>query len=180
MSSMIIGRKQIILAALVLALGAAVFLNFRFNQNAATTATGAVSNNYGEAKYVTNQSGSAVSGASDYFSQARLERQKAHDEALETLQSVVSGTSATDAQKQQVAAGVTQLASNIKAESDIETLVLAKGFKNCVAVIGDSDVNIIVQPKSATLSQADVAQIDEIVIQHTKFTADKIKIIQAK
>lgn len=179
MSSMIIGRKQIILAALVVALGAAIFLNYRFNQNAVATAATA-STNYGDAKYVANQSTSAVSGTSDYFAQARLERQKTHDEALETLQSVVSASGATAAQKAAVASGINQLASNIKAEGDIETLVMAKGFKNCVAVIGDSDVNVIVQPKSGTLSEADAAQIDEIVMEHTKFTADKIKIIQAK
>lgn len=180
MSSMIIGRKQIILAALVVALGAAIFLNYRFSENGAFQVAN-TNSTYGEAKYVDNQSGVTSGSGTDYFAQARLERQKAHDEALETLKSAVSGVSATDAQKQQVAAGVTALAQNIKTEGDIENLVMAKGFKNCVAIIGDSDVNIIVQPKGTTaLSASDAIQIKDIVMSHTKFTADKIKIIEAK
>ncbi|MDR3552706.1 MAG: SpoIIIAH-like family protein [Clostridia bacterium] len=176
--SMIIGRKQIILAALVVALGAAIFLNWRFSVTG-EKAQATAANEYGTAQYVSTSSSAA--NATDYFAQARLNRQKAQDAALEVLKGVTSSSGTATTAKAQAVSGIATLAKDIKTEGDIETLVLAKGFKDCIAVIGDNDINIIVKPKAKTdLSKSDSIQITDIVVSQTHCDAQKIKIITVK
>lgn len=166
------------MAALVVALGAAVFLNWKFSMNGTQVAQ-TDGDNYGAAKYVANQSvGSASATSSDYFSKARLDRQKAQDAALEVLNKVTSGNASV---KQQTVSEITALSKAIKTENDIETLILAKGFKDCVAVVNDTGVQVVVKPKGTTdLSESDAIQIKDIVVAQTSIDPLKIQIIQAK
>ena len=176
--SMIIGRKQIILAALVVALGAAIFLNwFYSNPSVATTARLASSNSLGDANYVANQN---VSASADIFSTAKLTRQQTRASATEQLKSIATDAKATDAQKKEALKAIEDIAANTTNEGNIETLVKAKGFKDCVAVINNGEITLVVRAKSTEFSKSDIAQIQEIAMSQTKFTADKIHITQAK
>lgn len=184
--SMIIGRKQIILAALVVALAAAIFLNWRFSQPGNSFNLAAVMNNssgtLGQAAYVDNQKvGSGSASATDYFAQARLTRQQNLAKSKELLNSIATDSSATSSQKDQAVSGISALAGNVNCEGNIESLILAKGFKGCVAIISDGKVNVVVRPKGvSSLSQSDIVQIKDIVVKQAKVTADQITIIEKK
>ena len=188
--NMIIGKKQIILAALVVALGIAVYLNYQFSKT--DSAFGATStleevDNLGEAKYV-NSTGSSEESESaavetvkineEYFTQSKLSRQQAHDEALEILNAVIDNESASDSAKEAASLGIEKLAENLTLESDIENLVKAKGFKECVAMIQDEKAQIVV-PNTGLL-ESEITQIKEIVMTTAKIDYENITIIEAK
>lgn len=174
--SMIIGRKQIILAALVLALGTAIFLNWRFSGDGINFAN--VFNNssaLGDASYVANTNGNSV------FATARLTRQQSRDEAENTIKTLMENSAATAADKQAAQTQISAIAQNITTEGTIESLIKAKGFSDCVAFINNGTVNVVVKPKSGSaLSDSEVAQVQDIVIQQTKIPSNNIQIIPAK
>ena len=70
------------------------------------------------------------------------------------------------------------IASFMESEANIETLIKAKGFADCVAVINEDNVNIVVA--SDALSQSEMLQIQDIVISQYEITLDKIKVINVE
>jgi stage III sporulation protein AH len=184
--SMIIGRKQIILAALVMALGTAIFLNWKFSTSDGNMLANAVNStsNLGDTTYVNNPkvSSKAITASnSNYFAGAKLLREQTRGEALDTIKIAAENPKATDAIKKQALADIETLSKNIIAEGAIENLILAKHFRNCVATINDTRISIVVEPKTdASLSASDAIQIMDIVVSQTQISPDKIKIIESK
>jgi stage III sporulation protein AH len=174
---MIIGRRHIILAALVVALAAAIFLNYKFSQPndmVADTKTGTTS--IGETAQVGTQSVKGTS--SDFFATARLTRSQNRDQAEQLLKSVADDSSATTSDRSKSTDTLNQIAKDITTEGQIETLIKAKGFPDCVCIISDGSASVVVKPKtSTTLSANDTAQIYDIVLTQTKFAKTSIKII---
>ena len=180
--SMIIGRRQVILAALVLALGTAIFLNWKFSGNGFNVAgVFNTSSALGDASYVANQKVSTSS--SDYFAQQRLARQQAQDTAEEAVKSMTSSVSANSQVAQKAQAAIQSLINTINTETTIEGLVKAKGFSDCVAFLNTStnNINVVVKPKSGdTLSASEAAQIMDIVKGQTNLSANNIHIVPSK
>ncbi len=115
---------------------------------------------------------------SDYFAQTALSRQQARDEALEVLQAVATNTSALPEAVDAALADIAQIAKDIDSESKIETLVRAKGFEECIAVISDDTATVIV--KTDGLLASEVAQINEIVYEQSGILPTGLKIIEKK
>ena len=111
-----------------------------------------------------------------YFSSVQVSRERARDEAIEVLQGVVDNQAADEASKTEALAQISKLAQEMEQESKIETLILAKGFAQCVAVISDGEASIVV--KSEPLLANQIAQINEIVYEQAGIKPDKVKIIQ--
>ncbi len=101
------------------------------------------------------------SSVDTYFSTVQVSRQRTRDEAIEVLQSVVDNASSTETAKNEALAEINKLATIMATEANIETLIIAKGFEECVAVISGEDASIVV--KSEGLSVAQISQINEIV-----------------
>ena len=70
------------------------------------------------------------------------------------------------------------IAARQTAEGNIETLLKAKGFTEALAIIGDSDINIVV--KADSLSAAQTLQIQDVAKAQSGYTVDKIKILTVK
>ncbi len=197
------GKRQLVLAALVVALGAAVYLNFTLNGGTQLPATQAVASGreLGETLLV-NASGSAIvssggkaasaaSGSSsaavktnaeagtltdEYFSQARLDRQKARDEATELLKEVLNASSENDAAKKEAVDKAAAIAETIQKETNIENLIKAKGYSDCIVSIEDDGCSVIVKTKAS--EQDDAIIINDIVSGQTGLSYDKIKIVE--
>ena len=92
------------------------------------------------------------------------------------LQSVVDNESATETAKNEALAEINKLAKVMECEANIETLIVAKGFAECVAVISDEGASIVV--KSDGLAAAQISQINEIVYEQAGIDPADIKIIQ--
>ena len=107
-----------------------------------------------------------------------LSRRKARDEALEVLTGVAESSTAIDSMKQEALGELQQIAVDIENEANIESLVMAKGFNECVAVVNGDTASIIV--KTDGLMANEVAQISEIVYEQTGIHPDNLNIIESK
>ena len=72
------------------------------------------------------------------------------------------------------------MASATMTEAQIENLVTAKGYADCVAFLGEDSVSVVVSAQENGLTDADAARIGEIVMEQTGLRADQIKIIEAE
>lgn len=116
---------------------------------------------------------------SDYFASARLTRQQARDNAISLLQEAAEQENADTAVANEASQGIQVLASYTLAEAQIENLVTAKGYTDCVAFMGDECVSVVVSTKSGDLTAEDVAKITDITMTETGLPAGNIKIMAA-
>lgn len=177
------GKKQLVLASLVLALGAAVYLNWQFagtgrlpvgDSSSETSQLGAaqlVNNTYVETVNDGAESGEA---SGDALAQARIDRQNSRDQALELLDGVLEDVDSDSAAKQQAVEEASAIAQNILAESNVESLLEAKGYTDCVAYITAQECSVVL---AGAVEEADTLIVQEVVMEQTGLTADKIKII---
>ena len=167
-----IGKRNLIIAGAVALIGAAVILNFVMFGGAPKDGY----SGYDEPSGLTGN-GEGVMNASDtYFASAQVSRKRARDEAMEVLQSVVENEGAVEAVKTQALADLSKLAMAIEQEANIETLIMAKGFEKCVAVISGDTARIIVS--GSGLTPAQIAQINEIVYEQASITPVNITITE--
>lgn len=167
----VFSKGQIIAVAMVLSLGAAVWLNMKFSST---------EKYLGEAKYVSTSTKAVETSAkaktdSDYFSDAKKERDKALKEAQGIIEETLKGKNVTDEQKEKALADANELANRVKREQNVETLLKAKGFEKVVAIIGDKNVSVVV--KSDGLTSAKALQIQDIVTQETGVDLANVKIV---
>ena len=123
-----------------------------------------------------NQDTQSNSAADTYFSSVQVNRQRTRDEALEVLQGVVDNQDSTATAKEEALADINKMAKIMEAEANIETLIVAKGFEECVAVISGESASVVV--KSEGLQAAQISQINEIVYEQSGILPVNIKIIQ--
>lgn len=128
----------------------------------------------GEAKLVDTQNTAESDDA--YFTSAQLNRRRARDEALETLQAVIDSSETMPDVKDEALNEMIEIASAIETEASVEEMIKAKGFADCVAMVNDGSVNVIV--KSPGLLTNEVAQITEIVVEETGFAPENVKIVE--
>ena len=65
-------------------------------------------------------------------------------------------------------------------ESQIENLLLAKNFSDCVVYIGNDAVTVAVPAPEEGLTEESVAQITDIILTETTYQASQINIIEVK
>ena len=158
------GIRNIVIVLSVLLIGAAVYVNwsiFGGDTNAGDLNNGGSNLVGGNVDNGNANDGQNTNDTVDFFAASQIERQRARDEAIEVLQSVVDDATALDSAKQQALADIAAIAANIETEANIESLIKAKGFEECVAVISGDKANIVV--KSEGLKPNQLSQILEIV-----------------
>lgn len=177
--NVLIKRRQLILATLVVALGAAVFVNWYYTgnnssvQSAEETTESEYVQNLGEAKYV-NANGEAA----DYFSEVKLNRQKSRDESLEKLNESLKTVKSGSEEAKEITKSIDELSAQIKLESDIEALISAKLASECVAVINEKSAQVVVAKDA--LGDDAALQIIDIITTNTELTAENIKITESE
>ena len=113
-----------------------------------------------------------------YFAASQLSRQRARDEAMEVLQSVIEDENSNEEAKATALADIAKMAEDMEAEANVETLVMSKGFEQCVAVISENGISVVVDVSDTALTPAQIAQINTIVYEQTGITPDKTVIIE--
>lgn len=170
------GKVQISLAVLVIALGAAVWLNMRYTSAETEKETDTSSKYLGQAEYV-NATVSEKEETEDEFTRLKKERKKAREEALAIVEETLKDNNLTDAQKTEAANRSAKIAKTAEQENSVETVLKAKGFKKVLVIIGEKDVNVVVE-KMPDMSA--IAQIRDAVSSQTDFNPSDVKIISAK
>ena len=165
-----IGRRTIAIACAVLLIASAVVLNVvLFGKQ------DALSPSLPSDSTPDDGQDSTVVESDGYFSATQVSRQRARDEALEVLQGVVDNESADEATKTQALLEIAELAKAMEAEANIETLILAKGFEQCVAVINGDTCSVVVN--GTELQENQISQINEIVYEQTGIKPTNIRIV---
>lgn len=125
-----------------------------------------------------NDPTTAESGS--YFSTARLNRQQARDNALSLLQEAAKDEKADQTAVDEANASIQTMADATVTEAQIENLITAKGYTDCVAFLGEDSISVVVSALDNGMTDADAARIGEIVMEQTGLKADQIKIIEAE
>lgn len=139
-------------------------------------AVSSANKNYGEAQLVSvaNNSGSK------FFEEARLKRTKAHDEAMDAVQKALKSASLSAEEKKSYTQQLTGSLEDLNAENEIETLVRAKGFADCLCFLQSGRADLTVMTSGDALTTAQVAQIRDIVLSKSNVTAQNITIVEVK
>ena len=169
----VFSKGQVTVAVMLLALGAAVWLNTKYLPSS--------SKYLGEASYVsTTQKENVVeTGAKaekdDYFTTTQKERTKARDLACQKVEELLDTDKLSEEDKKEVKKLINEIGKNIEKENAVETLLKAKGFEKALAVIGESGISVIVKSEGLTSSQT--LQIQDIITAETGIALSNIKII---
>ena len=191
---MVVKRKSAVYSVIALMLCMAVYLNWSYTKNQpdseycqagefedgkvlgeATLVDGAEE----EKAALTAKDNPNISPVpSDYFSEAKLARQQARDESVSILSQTVENEQSSEEAKAAAVSAIGVLAENAEKEARVESLIVAKGYRQCVAYISDDGANIIVEKTAEGLQNTDLARIKEIVIEETALTPEQIKVIE--
>lgn len=194
-----IGKKQLILTGLVLTLGAAVYLNWQFSGNTDLLSGSdavSVSKELGEAEFVNTSSdkkagestaqkstelssskegtASASKSSDEYFSQAKVNRQQTQDDIAEMTKKILESSEESDAAKAEAVAKAAELATVMEQQTNVESLIKAKGFEECMVFIQNGECSIVVMDSDLTADDALI--IKDIATGQTGITVDKIKV----
>lgn len=175
-------KRNIVAASLVVALSAAVYLNWQFGDNSAMF-TSATTKELGEAEYVSNEATaeettSAVLSKkqSQYFADAKNSRQEAQDKIVNIAKEVLSKTEANSAAKESAVAQSENIENYINYQNNIENLLKAKGFTDCLCCITDKGCSVVV-PKSE-MDEDSAIVIKDVVYGQTGIDFENITITE--
>lgn len=139
-------------------------------------AVSSANKNYGEAQLVSVASDSGAK----FFEQARLKRQKAHDEAMDSIKKTMKSSSLSSEEKKEYTAQMTANLEDLNAENEIETLIKAKGFADCLCFLQSGRADLTVMTSGEPLTAAQVAQIRDVVLNKSTVTAQNITVVEVK
>lgn len=115
------------------------------------------------------------------FAEMRLSRQQARDSAVSTLQEAMAYESGEDTETVTTSAeALENLVSTALAEAQIESMVIAKGYEDCVAYMSDSGISLAVPAPETGLDQVAVAQLADIVTSQSDYSLADLRIIEVK
>ena len=181
-------KRNAVVATMAILVCAAVALNWKYSgEDAVKGAQETGSKLLGEATLVSGQERDAEGAAdeeavytgSDYFASARLTRQQARDNAISLLKDAAEQEGADTATANEASESIQVLAAYTMKEAQIENLVTAKGYKDCVAFMGDESISVVVSTGTGELTAEDVAKITDIAMAETGLDAGGIKIMAA-
>lgn len=193
-----VGKRQLILASMILALGAAVYLNWTLSDGIPlkTTETGSVSSDaLGEklanAGLVSTVEANASAGgeetgtaeedasveAAKTLSEARVARQQSRDKAIEMLEEILEAADSSEEAKKEAISQAAEIAQNILKETNIENLLKAKGCNDCMIYLENGQCTVVV---GNDFNEAeDLVIVRDIVSGQAGIGADAIKVVKA-
>ena len=201
-------KRNLIAAAIVLFVCGAVYLNWSYTQDTAAgmnlgqaalvggredplltqpdpgtadgKSDGKSDGKAGDSQDGTQANDPATAESGSYFSTARLNRQQARHNALSLLQEAAKDEKADQTAVDEANASIQTMANATVTEAQIENLITAKGYTDCVAFLGEDSISVVVSALDNGMTDADAARIGEIVMEQTGLKADQIKIIEAE
>lgn len=169
-------KKQVVTSVLVLILAAAIYINWRYaDPSGLTTDVTSSTPKTGQAEYVATDK---VTIDTDYFKNARNDRTKAYEDAIAEFEEIEKSAKAGEEEKALAYKSHIELVERQSKQSDIEALIKAKGFDECVVVLSENNANVVVYAKE--LSNSEILQIQDIVTSNYSVDLENIKIINIK
>lgn len=177
-------KKNLVAAAVLVTVCAGIYVNWIYSEEqAAVDLVDTL-----DAQKVLSEDGLDLNGeavltdaedtVTDYFAAVRLSRQQARDSAVSLLQEAMAYND--EAQSAQSNAQLETIVETALCEAQIESLVIAKGYADCVAYIGDDKISVAVAAPEGGLEQQDVAVIADVVIAQSDFAMDDIYVVEVQ
>ena len=133
--------------------------------------------NYGEAQLVSVNEDTGE----EFFDSARLSREKSRDEALDTIEKTLKNSTLSDSEKQQMTETLKTQITNIETESELETLIKAKGFVDCVVMLDDDAASVTVMTENDALTAEEVTKIRDVILSKcSEIKAQNITVVEVK
>ena len=174
-------KRNITMVAVLLFVCAAVALNWSYNNRWGTPdAEMVLAEDEGIMLANANFAQSVSAGTSEYFAQARLTRQVSRDEALQLLQTAASAETASQETIDSAMNAISAMATSSMKEAQIENLLIAKDFADCVVYISNDAITVAVPAPTEGLSEEAVARITDISCTETDYTASQLSIIEVR
>ena len=104
----------------------------------------------------------------------KLTREQNRSKSRETLMDIIGDEALSDEAKKEAADTYVRLNDTIEMETDIETVLAAKGYTDVVVTIGDESVDVTLG--AAELDDAERAQIEDIVTRKTGYNISNVAI----
>lgn len=181
-------KKNVVAAAVLVTVCAGIYVNWLYSEDqAAANLTDTLdADKIMSADMLVMNDGSALSvdvsengtTISDYFAAVRLSRQEARDSAVGLLQEAMAYSD--DAEAAQSNEQLEQIVQTALCEAQIESLVIAKGYADCVAYISDEGISVAVASPEGGLQQTDVAVIADIVMTQSEYTVKDIHVVEVQ
>lgn len=176
-------KKNVMAAAVLVTVCAGIYLNWLYAEDQATAdLTDKLSSDKLLSSDMLVMSDSALENsidtATDYFAAVRLSRQEARDSAVSLLQEAMSyNNEEAAAQSNENLEEIIEIAL---CEAQIESLIIAKGYKDCVAYISDDGISVAVATPEGGLQQTDVAVIADVIMSQSSFTLQDIYVVEVQ
>lgn len=176
-------KQQVIAAALVLALGAAVYVNWQFNGTNSGTAK-----ELGAASYVnatvspstadeTVQTSAMSKEQQNFFAAERTKRQAVQDGVIDDAKEIFDLENANEEDKSEAQKSVEEIIKNFTVQDSIESIIKAKGFSDCLCYISSEGVTVMVP--EAQLNDTAALVINDAVTSHYNVSYENISIVGA-
>ena len=185
-------KRNIMIAAVLLVVCAAVYLNWAYNnrwgaEDSAMARAEDAAMEAAEAEYLdamgadgTQTPVDANRTVPEYFAAARLTRQQSRDEALTLLETAAASESASQEVIDSAMDSIAVMANYQLQEAQLENVLIAKDFTDCVVFLSGDGITVAVPAPAEGLSDAAVARISDTVVAETGCDLTKLKIIEVK
>lgn len=176
-------KKNMVAAAILLTVCGGIYANWVYGQEQAVSD---LTDNLDDEKILSSdmlvmagdkQSNIENNTMTDYFAAVRLSRQEARDSAVTLLQEAMSYG---DAESEYSNAELEEIVNTALCEAQIESLVIAKGYADCVAYISNDSISVAVASPEGGLQKTDVAVIADIIISQSEYTMDQIYVVEVQ
>ena len=177
-----IWKKNLIAAAVLVTVCAGIYVNWLYTEDQTTAnltdtldADKILSSDTLVMADGTSLEADATDTVSDYFAAVRLSRQEARDSAVSLLQEAMAYSDTEDVQSNAQLEDIVQTAL---CEAQIESLVIAKGYAECVAYMSDNGISVAVATPEGGLQATDVAVIADIVMTQSGLSYEDIRVVE--
>jgi len=182
-------KKNLVAAAVLVTVCAGIYVNWLYTEDAAASledtldAEKVMSDEFLilEGDMAAIASGEDVqTTASDYFAAVRLSRQQARDSAVNLLQEAMAYTETGSTKEAESSMELEQIVQTALSEAQIESLIIAKGYVDCVAYMTGEGISVAVSSPEGGLQQEDVAVIADIVMTQSDYSLDSIRVVEVQ
>lgn len=182
-------KKNMVAAAVLITVCAGIYVNWLYTEeNAAASLTDTLDAEkvMSEDRLILSEdmaaiaSGENLTTATDYFAAVRLSRQQARDSAVNLLQEAMAYSGAAGSKEVESAMELEDIVQTALSEAQIESLIIAKGYADCVAYMSGEGISVAVSAPEGGLQQGDVAVIADIVMAQSEYALDDIRVVEVQ
>lgn len=185
-----IWKKNMVAAAVLVTVCAGIYVNWLYSEeNAAANLTDVLDVEKvmsDDALVLSEDMAALASGenlqttSSDYFAAVRLSRQQARDSAVNLLQEAMAYSNQESSKELESSMELEDIVQTALSESQIESLIIAKGYEDCVAYMSGEGISVAVASPEGGLQQNDVAVIADIVMTQSDYSLDEIRVVEVQ